>query len=90
VDRDRWGYLDEAAALFRQGAFHVSLGLVHAHRARLRDERGELGLALDALDEGLDYFRRAGPKLDLAGIFVRVGRSRATADPKRARPSPGS
>jgi predicted ATPase/class 3 adenylate cyclase len=68
-------YLDESAALLRQGAFHVSMGLVHAHRARLRDERGELNLALDALDEGLDYFRRAGPQLDVVAIFAQMSRT---------------
>jgi hypothetical protein len=70
-------YLEESAALLRQGAFHVSLGLVHAHRARLHDERGELRLALDALDEGVDYFRCVGPLVDLVAIFVQMSRTLA-------------
>jgi hypothetical protein len=58
------------------------MGLSYAHRARLLDERGELSRALDALDEGLEYFRRVGPQLDIAGIFVQMCRTFA----RNARP----
>jgi hypothetical protein len=68
-------HLEASAALLRQGAFHVSIALVHAHRARLRDERGELSLAVDALDEGLDYIRRAGPQLDVVATFAQMSRT---------------
>jgi predicted ATPase/class 3 adenylate cyclase len=79
-------YLEEAAALLRQGAFYVSMGIGFAYRARLRDERGELDLALGALDEGLEYFRRVGPQLDISAIFVQMCRTFA----RNARPEAAS
>jgi hypothetical protein len=58
----------------------ISIGINLAQLARLRDERGELAAALDALDEGLEYFRRVGPQLDLTSIVAQLCRTLARND----------
>jgi predicted ATPase/class 3 adenylate cyclase len=71
-------YFEESAALVREGAGFISVGIVGinlAKLARLRDERGELSVALAALDEGLEYFRRVGPQLDLPSIVAQLCRT---------------
>jgi hypothetical protein len=73
-------YFEEAAALVREGAVFMSIGINLAQLARLRDERGELSAAFAALDEGLEYFRRIGPQLDLPAIVAQLCRTFARND----------
>jgi predicted ATPase len=68
-------YLEESADLQRQGASVQSTGIALAYRARIRDERGELEAALDVLAEGIEHFRRVGPRLDITALFVQICRT---------------
>jgi predicted ATPase/class 3 adenylate cyclase len=68
-------YFAESAALARAGVTYVGAGINLAHLARLEDERGELGRALEVLDEGIEHCRRVGPRVDIAAIFAQICRT---------------
>ena len=66
---------EECVPLVRAGADDVNFGGTLARIARLRDRAGDRRGALDALDEALEHFHRAGPRTELVVVIAQLSRT---------------